>query len=124
MFAHSTLSEYGTSNMVSTQGDVYSYGILLLEMFTNRRPTSDAFEGHKNLHDFVSSALPDRIMETVDPFLHQELNIDDKYWDCMVSVLSIGVTCSKELPRDRMSMVDVVNELNKIRNAFLADRRN
>ncbi|KAH6776634.1 hypothetical protein C2S52_014195 [Perilla frutescens var. hirtella] len=62
--------EYGMHVMVSTEGDAYSYGILLLEMFTNTRPTShDAFEGHANLQDFVSSALLDRVMEVVDPFL-------------------------------------------------------
>ncbi|KAI3464361.1 hypothetical protein Pfo_021024 [Paulownia fortunei] len=116
--------EYGMSDIVSTQGDVYSYGILLLEMFTNRRPTNDEFEEHTNLHNFVSSALPDRVMETVDPFLHQELGINDKNRDCIVSILSIGVACSKELPRDRMLMADVVNELNKTRNAFLVDRGN
>ncbi|XP_012845860.1 PREDICTED: probable LRR receptor-like serine/threonine-protein kinase At3g47570 [Erythranthe guttata] len=29
--------EYGTSNTITRKGDVYSYGILVLEMFTNRR---------------------------------------------------------------------------------------
>ncbi|KAH6776668.1 hypothetical protein C2S52_014229 [Perilla frutescens var. hirtella] len=110
--------EYGMSDVVSTQGDVYSYGILLLEMFTNKRPTDDAFGGLVNLQDFVSSALPDRVMEVVDPFLHQQLNIDDRA--CIVSILSIGVRCSKELPRDRMAMAQVVNELKKIRNAYVS----
>ncbi|KAL0291408.1 UNVERIFIED_CONTAM: putative LRR receptor-like serine/threonine-protein kinase [Sesamum angustifolium] len=55
--------EYGMVDMVSTQGDVYSYGILLLEMFTNRRPTNDAFEDHINLHNFVRRALPGRVTE-------------------------------------------------------------
>ncbi|XP_047953375.1 receptor kinase-like protein Xa21 [Salvia hispanica] len=108
--------EYGVSLVASTEGDVYSYGVLVLEMFTNRRPTSDAFEGYLNLQDFVSTALTDRVMEVVDPFLHQELNVDEKYWDCIVSILRIGVRCSKQLPRDRMSMADVVNDLKKIRN--------
>lgn len=106
--------------MVSTQGDVYSYGILLLEMFTNKRPTSDAFGMHVNIQDFISSALPDRLMEAVDSFLYQELNINDKYRACVISILNIGVRCSKDVPRDRMSIVNVVNELNKIRNVFLA----
>lgn len=107
------------SNVVSIQGDAYSYGILLLEMFTNTRPTSDAFEGHKNLQDFINSAIPDRVMEVVDQFMHEGLNIEDKYRACIASVLSIGVACSRELPRDRMSMAEVVNELNKIRNVFI-----
>ncbi|KAG6388820.1 hypothetical protein SASPL_150256 [Salvia splendens] len=108
------------SYVASTQGDVYSYGILVLEMFTNRRPTSDAFEGCLNLQDFVTTALSDRVTEVVDPVLHQELNVNEKYWECIVSVVRIGVRCSKQLPRDRMSMAEVVNDLKKTRDVFLA----
>ncbi|KAH6776631.1 hypothetical protein C2S52_014192 [Perilla frutescens var. hirtella] len=111
--------EYGMNNLVSTEGDSYSYGVLLLEMFTNTRPTSDAFEGHVNLQDFVTSALPDLVMEVVDPFLHQEISMGENVRACIESVLSIGVKCSKELPRERMVMTQVVNELKKIRNVFL-----
>ncbi|KAL1533790.1 non-specific serine/threonine protein kinase [Salvia divinorum] len=114
--------EYGMSYVASTQGDVYSYGVLVLEIFTNRRPTSDAFEGYLNLQDFVCKALTERVMEAVDPFLHQKLNVDEKYWDCIVSILRIGVRCSKQLPRDRMSMAEVVNDLKKIRNVFPVHR--
>ena len=110
------------SLVASTEGDVYSYGVLVLEMFTNRRLTSDAFEGYRNLQDFVSTALTDHVTEVVDPFLHQELNVDEKYWDCVVSVLRIGVRCSKQLPRDRMSMAEVVNNLKKIKKVFPAYR--
>ncbi|XP_047961922.1 probable LRR receptor-like serine/threonine-protein kinase At3g47570 [Salvia hispanica] len=103
--------EYGMNYVASTQGDVYSYGILVLEMFTNRRPTSDAFEGCLNLQDFVSTALTDRVTEVVDPCLHEELNVDEKFWDCIVSILRIGVRCSKQLPRDRMSMTETVQNV-------------
>ncbi|KAK3436971.1 hypothetical protein EUGRSUZ_C01556, partial [Eucalyptus grandis] len=58
--------EYGMGDMVSTQGDMYSYGILLLEMLTGRRPTEETFKDHLNLHNFVKVALPDRVMEIVD----------------------------------------------------------
>ncbi|XP_042035080.1 probable LRR receptor-like serine/threonine-protein kinase At3g47570 [Salvia splendens] len=71
--------EYGMNDVLSTQGDVYSYGILLLELFTNRRPTCDAFEGYQNLQEFVTNALPNRVFQVVDPFLHQQVNEDDKY---------------------------------------------
>ncbi|KAI3464362.1 hypothetical protein Pfo_021025 [Paulownia fortunei] len=112
--------EYGTSNMVSTPGDVYSYGIFLLEMFTNIRPTDDALSGHSSLHDFASRALPSQVMEVVDPFILQEHKhkVNTRLKNCLVSVLGIGVACSKELPGDRMLMPDVVTELHKIKMAY------
>ncbi|KAK3436998.1 hypothetical protein EUGRSUZ_C01824 [Eucalyptus grandis] len=51
--------KYGMGDMVSTQGDMYSYGILLLEMLTGRRPIEKTFKDHLNLHNFVKVALPD-----------------------------------------------------------------
>ncbi|CAK9141317.1 unnamed protein product [Ilex paraguariensis] len=40
-----------------TNEHVHSYGVLLLEMFTGRRPTDDRFKDSLNLHNYVSRAI-------------------------------------------------------------------
>lgn len=120
MFLYSC-AEYSTFASASTQGDVYSYGIILLEMFTDKRPTDDLFYDHVNLHDYVSSALPDRVMEVVDRQLQMETLVKGKNTDDYIArMLSIGVSCSKENPRDRMQITDVVNELSSIQKLLLS----
>lgn len=54
---------------ISTEGDVYSYGILLLEIFSGKRPTESNifFDGDCTLHDYVNMSLPHRVMDIVDP---------------------------------------------------------
>ena len=55
------------SGRASAEGDGHSYGILLLEMFTGRRPTSEAFRDGFTLHDYVEMSFPERVMEVMDP---------------------------------------------------------
>ncbi|XVF83242.1 hypothetical protein PTKIN_Ptkin16aG0119200 [Pterospermum kingtungense] len=45
-------SEYGMGGAASPEGDIYSYGILLLEMVTGKRPTNDLFHDGLSLHNF------------------------------------------------------------------------
>lgn len=126
-------AEYGAGARVSTSGDVYSYGILLLEMFTGRRPTANMFEDGHSLRKFVEMAFPDRITEVIDPSLlfRQEEAGDFKQKDeastdpitriqeCLAAILMVGLSCSKEPARERKSMRDVVTELYGIRDAFI-----
>ena len=119
--------EYGIGSEVSTFGDVYSYGILLLEMFTGRRPTDGLFKEGLSLHNFVKMALPDHVMEVVDPLILREAeersvhapNRMKKIVECLISVLEIGIGCSLELPRDRMDIGKAAAELHRIKGIFL-----
>nr|XP_023876767.1 probable LRR receptor-like serine/threonine-protein kinase At3g47570 [Quercus suber] len=61
--------EYGMSGEASMEGDVYSYGILLLEMFLGKRPTDEMFKNDLNLHNFAKMGLPERVVQIVDPIL-------------------------------------------------------
>jgi serine/threonine protein kinase len=59
----------------SEQGDVYSYGIFLLEMFTGKRPIDKMFQDGFNIHNFVNMALPEKLVQIVDPnLLKREVN--------------------------------------------------
>ncbi|KAM7473913.1 hypothetical protein LguiB_021156 [Lonicera macranthoides] len=62
--------EYGMGGVASKYGDVYSYGVLLLEMFTGRRPTDDMFKDGLNLHNYIKAALQEQaIMQILDQTL-------------------------------------------------------
>ncbi|PHT83042.1 hypothetical protein T459_11485 [Capsicum annuum] len=52
------------ATLVSTKCDVYSYGVMLLEMFTRRKPNE--FEGDVSLKQWVSYSLPEAVMDIVD----------------------------------------------------------
>ncbi|XP_058068547.1 probable LRR receptor-like serine/threonine-protein kinase At3g47570 [Magnolia sinica] len=122
--------EHGMGGKASTHGDVYSYGILLLEMITGKRPTDDMFQDNQSLHHFAKSAFPKQVMEIIDPRLLLEDaeviqdsenhdNLRNRMHDCLASLVSVGVSCSAESPKERMKMRDVVKEMHAIKDLYL-----
>eukprot|EP01018_Ginkgo_biloba_P041250 Gb_00019 [translate_table: standard] len=109
--------------MVSAKGDVYSYGILLLEMLTRRRPTDDIFsrENGLNLQKLVNTAFPERMVEVVDECLLTNVSDDErqKIDECVREMMGVGLACTKEMPQHRPQMTDVVRALESIREAFV-----
>ncbi|KAL6126933.1 hypothetical protein ACLB2K_074978 [Fragaria x ananassa] len=111
--------EYGMGSEVSTYGDVYSFGILLLEIFTGKRPTDHIFMDGLNLHKCVKMVIGERVSEIADSSLVEEVNprqsTNDVVEECLSSILGIGVACSVESPTERKNIGDVVSELKNIR---------
>ncbi|KAF8681963.1 hypothetical protein HU200_045418 [Digitaria exilis] len=113
--------EYGEGCAVSTLGDVYSLGILLLEMFTGRSPTDDVFRDSLDLHRFCEDAFPDRILEIADPTLWAHSDTNDgitrsRVQECLISVIGLGLSCSKHQPKERKPVADVAVEMHAIRD--------
>ncbi|GLJ09753.1 hypothetical protein SUGI_0115250 [Cryptomeria japonica] len=113
--------EYGVSGHVTTKGDVYSYGIMLLEMMTGTKPTSSIFVQGMNLHTWVSRCFPNAIEEVVDrKLLSVDLNNDEnKVLNCLRQLICVSLLCSKESPAERPSMIDIVKMLHIIKDSFL-----
>ncbi|XP_058219483.1 probable LRR receptor-like serine/threonine-protein kinase At3g47570 isoform X2 [Rhododendron vialii] len=125
--------EYGMGNEVSTSGDMYSFGILLLEMFTGKKPTDTMFEGRLTLHNFVEMAMAEQVANIVDPTLFQQVVVGEasssinsshnhspaSIHECLSSILKVGIACSKELPRDRPDIKEIVTQLHVIKNTLL-----
>ncbi|CAN1838079.1 Probable LRR receptor-like serine/threonine-protein kinase At3g47570 [Linum perenne] len=126
-------AEYGTGNEVSIQGDVYSYGILLLEMFTGMRPTDANLPQGLSLHKLVENALLHKAAEVVDPALlggnkshgisgndskHHSIR-EESFEEVLTNILEVGVACSSDLPQERFSISEVASKLLSVRNKLL-----
>ncbi|XP_026423925.1 putative receptor-like protein kinase At3g47110 [Papaver somniferum] len=136
--------EYGMGGVVSTQGDVYTYGILLLEMFTGKRPNDGMFVDGLNIHNFSKMhELPERIDEIIDSRLllelrenHNDIEVTkynmlrserrnigrDTKRQVFASIIQIGVKRSSELASDRCNMSQVVVDLQTVKIQFLGNR--
>lgn len=131
LYAHALL-EYGDGGQVSSCGDVFSFGVVLLEMFTGKAPTDAMFVGGLTLQSYVETVFPERLMDIVDPVL---LSTDETYAtnpqrisngcgdidNAISSVARLALSCSKLTPSERISVRDAADELRKIRDHYLTD---
>eukprot|EP01018_Ginkgo_biloba_P031236 Gb_35071 [translate_table: standard] len=108
--------EYGLGERVSTKGDVYSYGILLLEMLTRKRSIDDMFVEGLDFRKWVSVYFPKRVMEIVDRSL---LGDDGEIRNYIVPYIEVSLMCTKESPQERPTMRDVVEALESIRMSLV-----
>jgi hypothetical protein len=117
-------------------------------MFTGKRPIDEMFKEGMSIHKFTAMALPEHVMDIIDPLMFLEedeedanderneddieeraiieeahhVNVSSRIKDCMISVFQIGLSCSTTPPDERMP-ANVVNEMKAIRDTFLKLRR-
>ncbi|KAE8704683.1 CCHC-type integrase [Hibiscus syriacus] len=108
---------FGSAGIVSINCDVYSYGIVLIETFTKKKPTDEMFAEEMTIRHWTKRSLSRGTIDIAD------VNLLRKYDKCFVvsisSILELALDCSAELPEERRDMKDVVTELKKIKQRFL-----
>ncbi|KAH9766986.1 hypothetical protein KPL71_011118 [Citrus sinensis] len=121
-------------NEVSTNGDAYNYGILLLEMVTRRKPIDFMFEGDLNLHNFARMAFPNRVMDIMNLVLLNDNKVlagtnsnmlrktkMNSRLECLIFMVRIGAACSMESSQDRMNVPNAVPDLQSVNNILLPE---
>ncbi|CAL5385428.1 unnamed protein product [Camellia sinensis] len=120
--------EYGLGEKPSTAGDVYSYGITLLELFTGKTPTDEIFTGGSSLKEWVKMAFPASIEQVLDQDLlpnkgslcHEGKSISpEAQHDCLIALLGVGLSCTVDSPNGRISMSDALCKLKSSRDTLL-----
>ncbi|KAK2390829.1 putative LRR receptor serine/threonine-protein kinase [Trifolium repens] len=128
--------EYGLGGKASTSGDVYSFGILLLEMFIVKKPTDEIFKEGLSLNKFVSDMDEKQLLNVVDQRLisgdcHTSSSTGDNSYsdgntdwmhkaeECIAAAMRVGLSCVAHHPKDRWTMREAVSKLHGIKQSIL-----
>ncbi|CAN1265687.1 Probable inactive receptor kinase At1g48480 [Linum perenne] len=102
---------------VSHKADIYSFGVLLLELVTGKSPSNE--EGI-DLPRWVRSVVKDEWRsEVFDVDVMRYGNVEEE----MVQMLQLGVDCSEQFPDNRPSITDVTRRIEDIVGSVVSGDR-
>ncbi|KAM7258888.1 hypothetical protein ACFE04_014629 [Oxalis oulophora] len=107
-FPFLSFAELAYTCKVTEKSDIYSFGVVLLELVTGRKPVEDEYGEGKDIVYWVLTHLGDR--ENALTVLDNNVASEDVQED-IIKVLRIAIICTTKLPTLRPSMREVVNML-------------
>ncbi|CAN6682230.1 unnamed protein product [Malus baccata var. baccata] len=112
--------EYGIHQKPSTAGDAYSFGVVLLQLFTGKSPTHESFTGDQSIITWVQSAFPHDVIKVLDSELLYDLIITEVEHNCLISIIEVGLSCTCASPDGRISLRDALHKLETARKTLLS----
>lgn len=96
----------------SQKWDVYSYGVILLEMITGKSPLVQVGNSEMDLVQWMQLCIEEKkpVSDVLDPNLAQDADKEEE----MIAVLKIAMACTPTTPERRPSMRHVSDALERI----------
>ena len=109
------VSEYAFMRKVTTKVDVFSFGVIVMEFLSRRRPTGLSQDNGQpiTLPQLVKKALADgtdRLLSAVDP----QLVSDTSRKEQLENIFKLALLCTCQEPEGRPDMDEVLSSLSKI----------
>ncbi|CAH2061289.1 unnamed protein product [Thlaspi arvense] len=118
--------EYGMGKRASIHGDVYSFGVLLLEIVSGRRPTDVLVNEESSLHEFMKSHYPNALEGIIEQALFRwkpqgKPERCEKLWrEVILEMIELGLICTQYTPSTRPNMLDVAHEMGRLKEYLFA----
>lgn len=117
-------TEYGMGKHASSEGDVYSFGVILLEIVTGKRPTDVLIHEGSSLHEWVKIQYtqPHKLENIVQQALQRcSLSCVPRHdtkilEDVMLELIELGLLCTQNNPSTRPTMLDVAQEMGRLKD--------
>eukprot|EP00268_Persea_americana_P022038 TRINITY_DN2192_c0_g1_i3.p1 TRINITY_DN2192_c0_g1~~TRINITY_DN2192_c0_g1_i3.p1 ORF type:complete len:392 (+),score=45.66 TRINITY_DN2192_c0_g1_i3:1067-2242(+) len=111
------------TSTVSEKSDVYSYGVLLLELLSGMRPFVPEDDGTTKdmvplLYEFIRKESTEK-EERLDLILHNGLSMDVRQVEQAMACIQVAVGCTSRNPDERPEMKEVAQQLEQIERGEL-----